>query len=114
MTRYCLAVDLVNDPKSIAAYDEYHKNVWPEILTSIADSGIVQMEIYRFENRLFMIMETEPSFSFAQKAAMDAANPAVQRWEELMGVYQRAIPGAATGEKWSKMERVFTTFTNSN
>jgi L-rhamnose mutarotase len=59
------------------------------------------------EDRLFMIMETASEFSFERKAAMDAANPAVQRWEELMWKYQVAIPGGQPGEKWRLMERIF-------
>jgi L-rhamnose mutarotase len=38
---------------------------------------------------------------------MDEANPAVQRWEELMWKYQLAIPGGKPGEKWRLMERIF-------
>jgi L-rhamnose mutarotase len=65
------------------------------------------MEIYCFGNRLFMIMETEPHFSFEGKAAMDAANPKVQEWEALMWRYQQALPGARPGEKWVLMDKIF-------
>lgn len=105
--RYCLALDLVNDPQLITEYEQYHKKVWPEILASIRDSGIKEMSIYRLENRLFMIMETEENFSFAAKAAADAANEKVQEWERLMWQYQRAIPGGTSDEKWRLMERIF-------
>ncbi|HLZ85660.1 MAG TPA: L-rhamnose mutarotase, partial [Puia sp.] len=91
--RYCLALDLQSDPALIAEYEQWHREVWPEIKASILDGGILQMEIWRLENRLFMIMETGPEFGFEKKAAMDAANPIVQRWEELMWKYQVAIPG---------------------
>ena len=109
MKRFCLALDLVNDEKLIAEYEEYHKAVWPEILKSIHDSGIIQMEIYRIENRLFMIAETTDEFSFERKAAMDTSNVKVQEWEELMWRYQSALPSAAPGEKWLLMKKVFTT-----
>ncbi len=56
MKKYCLALDLKNDPQLVKEYEEYHQNVWPEILASITESGIDSMEIYRVENRLFMIM----------------------------------------------------------
>ncbi|HET6256583.1 MAG TPA: L-rhamnose mutarotase [Puia sp.] len=105
--RYCLALDLQNDAALIAEYETWHRDVWPDIKGSILDSGIERMEIYRLEDRLFMIMETGPEFSFERKAAMDAANPAVQRWEELMWKYQAAIPGGKPGEKWRLMERIF-------
>ena len=105
--RYCLALDLQRDAALIAEYEAWHRDVWPEIKASILDSGIEGMEIYRLEDRLFMIMEVSPEFSFAGKAEMDAANPAVQRWEELMWKYQLAIPGGKPGEKWRLMERIF-------
>jgi L-rhamnose mutarotase len=100
-------LDLQPDSALIAEYAAWHRDVWPEIRQSILDSGIGQMEIYRLEDRLFMIMEVSPEFSFERKAAMDAANPAVQRWEELMWKYQAAIPGGKPGEKWRLMERIF-------
>lgn len=105
--RYCLALDLQSDPALIAEYENWHREVWPEIKASILDGGITQMEIYRLENRLFMIMETGPAFSFEKKAAMDAANPAVEKWEQLMWKYQVAIPGGHPGEKWRLMEKIF-------
>jgi len=74
--RYCLALDLKKDATLIAEYEQWHREVWPEIMNSIVEAGITNMEIYRLEDRLFMIMETGPEFSFGRKAAMDAANPA--------------------------------------
>ena len=32
--RYCLALDLKDEPELIAAYDEYHRSVWPEVIDS--------------------------------------------------------------------------------
>ena len=86
MKRYCMALDLVDDPSLIAEYENWHKaeNGWPEIKKSILDTNITKMEIYRTGNRLFMIMEAEDSFSFETKNAMDAGNPKVQEWERLM------------------------------
>lgn len=107
MKRYCLACDLKNDSKLIEEYEQYHERVWPEIEASIKDSGIVSMEIYRIENRLFMIMETTASFSFEAKAAADASNEKVQEWETLMWNYQQALPTAKEGEKWMMMKKIF-------
>jgi L-rhamnose mutarotase len=106
--KYCLALDLVDDPALIAEYEAYHKDVWPEIKKSITDAGIVQMEIYRFANRLFMIMEVTEEFNFAAKGTADAANPKVQEWEQLMWKYQQAIPGSKPGEKWVLMDKIFS------
>ncbi len=107
MPRYCLALDLKDDPALIAEYERYHRAVWPEILDSIKAAGIADMEIYRTGNRLFMVMEVEEGFSFEAKAGADAANPRVQEWEALMWRYQQALPWAQPGEKWVLMERIF-------
>jgi len=107
MKRYCLACDLKDYPNLIAEYEKYHEYVWPEIKKSITDSGIHQMEIYRLANRLFMIMETDDIFNFERKASMDANNPIVQQWEELMWKYQQQLPIAKPGEKWILMEKIF-------
>ena len=95
--RYCLALDLKDDEMLIKEYEEYHRHVWPEILKSIKDSGIEQMEIYRTGDRLFMIMETKADFSFEKKAAIDITNKKVRQWEQLMWKYQQAIPGSKPG-----------------
>lgn len=105
--RYCFALDLHPDPTLIAEYDAYHQAVWPEVLASLHDAGIEQMEIYRADNRLFLIVEGGPDYSPDRKAAADAANPHVQAWEELMWKYQQALPSAKPGQKWVPMERVF-------
>ncbi|TAN14928.1 MAG: L-rhamnose mutarotase [Chitinophagaceae bacterium] len=107
LKRYCLALDLKDDPTLIGEYEAHHRAVWPEIKKSISDAGIEQMEIYRVANRLFMIMEVNEDFSFEKKAAMDNANPKVQEWETLMWKYQQKLPLAKEGEKWTMMERIF-------
>ena len=108
MTRYCLALDLKEDPKLIATYEEYHASVWPEIIASIKEAGIKALEIYRVANRLFMIIEAGDDFSFEKKAAMDATNEMVIQWEKLMWEYQQALPTAQPGEKWVLMNKIFS------
>ncbi len=105
--RYCLTLDLKDDPKLIAEYRQYHENIWPEISRSISESGVQEMEIYLLGRRLFMIIEVDESFSFEAKAAIDRANPKVQEWEQLMWKFQQALPEAKPGEKWVPMERIF-------
>lgn len=106
--RYILTLDLVDDPVKIAEYDAHHRQISQEIRKSITDAGVTRMDIYRYGPRLMMLMEVGEDFSFAKKAQMDEANPAVQQWESLMWDYQRAIPGAKPGEKWVVMEQIFS------
>ena len=97
----------MNDPHLIAEYKKHHQNVWPEILESITDSGVLVLDIYLVENRLFMVMEVSETFSFEAKDKADANNPKVQKWESLMWDYQQALPTAKEGEKWLLMEHIF-------
>lgn len=107
--RYCLALDLKDDPQLIKEYERWHQpeNSWPEIQHSIMEAGIINMEIFRTGNRLFMIMETNETFDPKRKVEMDAANPKVQEWENLMGKFQQSLPWAKEGEKWVMMSKIF-------
>lgn len=108
MKRFCFTLDLKNDPELIKEYIEHHQNVWPEILESITDAGIIDMEIYNVGDRLFMIMETIDDFDPDAKAEADQNNPKVQEWEALMDKYQKRLPFAEKGQKWVPMDRVFS------
>jgi len=105
--RFCLTLDLKDDPKLIAEYKKYHEKIWPEITRSIREAGICDLEIYLCGTRMFMIMEVDESFSFEKNADSDRKNPKVQEWENLMWKFQKALPEARPGEKWLLMERIF-------
>jgi L-rhamnose mutarotase len=105
--RYCLTLELKDDPALIAEYRRHHQKIWPEITSSIKDAGIVDMEIYLLGARMFMIMEVNERFSFEAKAKADRENPRVREWEELMWKFQKPLPQAKAGEKWLRMERIF-------
>lgn len=107
MNKYCFTLDLKDDPELIKAYDEWHRQVWPEIIASIKNAGVTQVEIYRYNNRLMMLMEVDESYSPDRKAAMDAENERVQEWETMMWKYQQAVPGARLGQKWVMMNKIF-------
>ena len=72
--RYCQTLDLKNEPKLIAEYRKMHSQgkIWPEIPAGIREVGILEMEIYLFDNRLFMIVETP--FDFDWETAMKRLN----------------------------------------
>jgi len=107
MDRYCFALDLKNDQKSIITYKQYHRSVWPEVKDSLKTAGILNMEIYLLGNRLFMIMDVDDDFTFEAKTKADKANSKVQEWEKLMWNFQQALPWAKPGEKWMLMDQIF-------
>ena len=107
MRRFCLTLGLRHDPALIHEYIEYHREGWPEIHQSIRDAGVLDMQIFELDGRLFMIMDTSDDFSFERKARMDAANPRVQQWEALMARFQDVGPDADPSAKWRPMHKIF-------
>ena len=105
--RFCLALDLVDDPALIAEYQRLHQRIWPEIAHHLRHEGVLDMQIWRLGTRLFMVMETAPAFDSEAKAAADSADPAVIAWEDLMDRYQQRLPWAPADVKWVGAERIF-------
>jgi L-rhamnose mutarotase len=107
--RYALALDLVDDSAKIAAYEKAHVAIWPEVSQHLRAEGVLEMEIYRLGTRLFMVMDVDPAvYSAESLAAAALTNPAIVKWEALMGRYQRPTPWAVKGEKWTPMQRIFS------
>jgi L-rhamnose mutarotase len=106
--RYCQALDLVQNDELIAEYISAHKHIWPEVTTNIRASGVLDMQIWRIGNRLFMIMDVDDSFTFERAAQLAQGNPVVQKWEEVMWKYQVPTPWTPKGEKWVLMDQIFS------
>ena len=105
--RYCLTLDLKDDPALIAEYKRQHESVWPEVTKSIRAAGIEELSIYLLGTRMFMIMDVSQDFSFEAKSEADTANPKVREWEDFMWKFQQALPQAKPGEKWLLMEKIY-------
>ena len=101
----CYALDLKNDPALIAAYEEWHRAVRPEVLEYLKQQVISSCSIHRAGPRLFMIVESDGG------AATDGGGaslpPRVQKWEDLMATHQHLLPFAQAGEKCVRMDRIF-------
>ena len=107
--RYCQTLDLKDDPELISEYRKRHteNEAWPEILQGIRSVGILEMEIYILDNRLFMIVETPFDVDWDEAFARLATLPRQEEWETYMSIFQVARPGATSAEKWRMMERIF-------
>lgn len=81
--------------------------MWPEVIDSIREAGILDMQIYRSGTQLFMVMTVADSFSFADKARRDSQNPKVIEWERLMAKFQHTGGDAKVDAKWQKMSKIF-------
>ena len=108
-TSFALALDLVDDARSIEAYEAAHQSIWPEVRTHLVEHGVLSMQIYRLGTRLFMLMEVDNSLYCAERMAQAALdNPAVVEWEALMSTYQSPTPWSTTDVKWTVMDKIFS------
>ncbi|MCL3779162.1 L-rhamnose mutarotase [Prolixibacteraceae bacterium JC049] len=108
MKRYCKQLDLKNDASLIDAYELIHAKgqVWTEITEGMKVVGILDMEIYRIENRLFMIMDTEDHFEHEKAMTQLAMLPRQKEWEEYVSQFQKTESDSAS-EKWQLMKRIY-------
>ncbi|MGH9373246.1 MAG: L-rhamnose mutarotase [Vicinamibacterales bacterium] len=107
-TGHVLTLDLRDDPEVIAAYRQYHAEIWPEVERSLRDAGIRRLEIHLLGTRLVMIVEVQDGLDFARVLEAHAAShPRVAEWERLMKTFQQPAPGARPGEWWALMEPVY-------
>ena len=107
--RYCLTLELKDDPELIAEYEKMHEpqNIWKEVVDGIKKVGVIDSEIYRSGTLLVMILTTPADFDFDQQMGKLAGLPRQSEWEAFMSKYQASDPNASSGEKWLKMKRIF-------
>ena len=107
MKRYCQTLELVNDPELIEKYCELHAHVWPEVIEGQRAVGILDMQIYRFENHVFMICDTVDDFDWERDMACLATLPRQAEWEAYVSQFQGCKADARSDEKWQMMEKIF-------
>lgn len=108
--RYCLTLDLQDDPALIDEYKYWHQkeNIWPEIPMGIKSVGIENMEIYLLGSRLMMIIEAVSDFNFERDMERLSFLPRQKEWEEFVSRFQRASAHATSRDKWKLMEQIFS------
>lgn len=107
MKRYCQTLNLVDDPEMIEKYCEAHSHVWPEIQEGIRSVGILDMQIYRLDTKLFMICDTVDDFDWEKDNARLATLPRQAEWEAYVAQFQGSRPDAPSTEKWHLMDKIF-------
>ena len=105
--RSCFALDLVEDSALIEEYRRMHEPgaVWPGVIDHIKALGVEAMEIWQRGERLFMIVETADDFP--RRVHAESLVEENLRWERLMDRFHLRLKDAASGEKWSPLERIF-------
>jgi len=102
-----LTINLKDDPKVIAAYKEYHRNIWPEVEASLRRVGVLRSRIFLLGRRLFMYMEVADDSDGSTYLARYLEEPKAVEWEKLMAQFFEAVPEAKPGEQWAMMESIF-------
>ena len=107
--RYCKTMMLKDDPQLIKEYKKVHAkgNAWPEISQGMKEVGIIDMEIYLFNNHLFMIMDTTADFDHSKAMAELAGKPRQAEWEAFVSRFQVSSEKATANDKWQLMERIY-------
>lgn len=108
MKKFVLLLDLRDDPTLIQEYEQHHQNIPEAIKDSILEAGIIEMNLFRFNDRLVMEIIAEDEFSFEKKSQIDQNNLEVQKWETLMLNYQKLIPNTPEGTKWVLANQIFS------
>lgn len=107
--RYCQTMDLRNDPQMIEEYIRRHKDgiIWKEVPEGIKSVGILEMEIYIYGTKLFMIVETALDFEWDKAMERLSTLPRQQEWEDYITLLQTGTTGIKATDKWKRMERIF-------
>jgi len=101
--RFASVIALRED--AIDEYERHHRDVWPDVLAAISESGIRNYSIYRYGTLLFSYYEYEGTDFERDIAAIDDV-PACIRWNELMSTLQVSVPEAKP-RKWLPLPEVF-------
>ncbi len=107
--RYCQILEVSDNPELIRLYRECHSrsNAWKEIIDGIRSVGILEMELYIFENKVVMIVETPLDFEWKSAMAKLATLPRQAEWEAYVAKFQGCDANATSDQKWQLMERMF-------
>ena len=107
--RFCKTLSLKDNATLIEDYKKVHAPgaAWPEITQGMKDVGILDMEIYIYGTRLFMIMDTVAGFDHDLAMAELAQKPRQSEWEAYVSRFQQSSADATADEKWQLMERIY-------
>ncbi len=95
-------------PEQIAAYEEIHVAVWPEVLATIHACNIRNYSIFRHGTLLFAYYEYIGD-DFAADMARMAADPKTREWWTHTDPMQEPLEDRAPGTRWAEMREVFHT-----
>ena len=106
--RYCWMADLKDDEELIEEYkEEMESELWRSVCEIMKERGVLEYEIYLFQNRLLMIVETVLDFNIMEFGREISEMEEVRRWAGRMDRYFQTIEGFEDYRRWVLLERVY-------
>lgn len=103
--RYVLTLEIINDPELLKEYKKIHAmgQAWSEINNNMRSVGIKDMEIYLWDYRAFLIMDTKADFNMQKDGDKWSTLPREKEWQEYVSKFQKVDPESKATEKWVPM-----------
>jgi L-rhamnose mutarotase len=86
------------------AYEQAHREVWPEMLEMLKSGGICEYSIFRRDNLLFL---TFRAVDFEAAMSQFDNHPVNLRWQKTMAPFFAPHEGLRPGERFPMLEEVF-------
>lgn len=103
MHRVCFLLRVRRD--SMEEYRAAHREVWPEMLHALKDSGWNNYSLFLAPDGLLVGYLETPDFAAAQEAM--ARTRVNTRWQQAMGNYFEELDGAGPDEAMVPLEEIF-------
>ena len=103
MQRICFVLQI--KPERLQEYNARHRDVWPEMLTALRETGWTNYSLFlRPDGFLVGYLETE---NFAEARAGMAAREVNERWQREMAEFFLREPGVLPDRAMIPLEEIF-------
>lgn len=89
--RTVMCLELKKGPELVTEYIAVHNKdkIWPQIIENMNTVGILDMAIYLFNYKAFLIMDTHWDFNLEKDGKRWASLPKEQEWQELCPSFKK-------------------------
>lgn len=109
LTTVVMMTNLIKDSSVYKLYDSLHSknSIWPAVKIANKKSGIQEIEIYRYEDKVVMMYSYPSDANIAEMDSLYiSSDPNIKVWGNLMSSLQRSLPGLDTSKKWVTMKLI--------
>ena len=103
MQRVCFLLKVKKD--RLEEYKERHKQVWPEMLQALSETGWANYSLFLRDDGLLIGYVETPDFEAALKGM--AGREVNARWQAEMREFFEGVPGRNADEQMTALEEVF-------